>query len=80
MPMGSWIVAIDLISVLKKPMSWVARLLFMPPTETAIPEVSSTVRDTPYTPLDGEGEFEIGRVRGDKVVGKNLSLLGELEG
>lgn len=45
MPTGSWIVATGPILASKRPMTWAAGLLFMPPTETAILEALSIVRD-----------------------------------
>ncbi|KAM9074304.1 proteasome subunit beta type-8 isoform 1-T1 [Megaptera novaeangliae] len=41
MPMGSWILAIDLTLALKRPVTWAEGQLFMPPTETAILEALS---------------------------------------
>lgn len=55
MPMGSWIVAIDLTLVLKRPMTWAEGQLFMPPTETAILEALSIVRDQSVPSVPGVG-------------------------
>ena len=62
MPMGSWIVAIDLTLVLKRPMTWAEGQLFMPPTETAILEALSIVRDqsAPVCPWGGGGGLRSG--------------------
>ena len=55
MPMESWIVAIDQTLVLKRPMTWAEGQLFMPPTETAILEALSIVRDQSVPSVPGVG-------------------------
>lgn len=55
MPMESWIVAIYLILVLKRPMTWAEGQSFMPPTETAILEALSIVRDQSAPSVPGVG-------------------------
>lgn len=75
MPMGSWIVAIDLTLVLKRPMTWAEGQLFMPPTETAILEALSIVRDqsAPLCPWGGGRGVEIGRYGGGRVAESRFS-------
>lgn len=62
LPMGSWTVATGPVSALKRPMTWAAGLLFTPPTETAILEASSIVRDqhSHSAALGPEGGFGVG--------------------
>ena len=69
MPMGSWIVAIDLTLLLKRPMTWAEGQLFMPPTETTILEALSIVRDqsAPLCPWGAGKGVEIGRYGGGRV-------------
>lgn len=64
MPTGSWTVATGTILALKRPMTWAAELLFMPPIETAILEALSTVRHqcSHHQDLGWEAAFESGRL------------------
>lgn len=62
MPTGSWTVAIGPISARKRPMTWAEGLLFMPPTETAILEALSIVREGSQ-PWAGRG-IDIGELGG----------------